>query len=135
MIDRTAFVVTDLTRARRFYDALTRPLGLGTREIGKEAFLLGRSAEEPLPYLWIGTLGPSCWVEGSKPGINQTHVACLARTQQAVDEFYQAGLATGGRDNGPPGPRQGGESYYGAFLLDPDGNHIEAVYRRASRTS
>jgi catechol 2,3-dioxygenase-like lactoylglutathione lyase family enzyme len=131
MIDHTGFVVSDLSRARRFYDAIAKPLGLGTRDIGKEAFLLGRSAKEPIPYLWIGTSRPSYWAEGSKPGINQTHVAFVAATQQAVDEFYTAGIAAGGRDNGPPGPRQGADSYYGAFVLDPDGNNIEAVYREA----
>jgi catechol 2,3-dioxygenase-like lactoylglutathione lyase family enzyme len=129
MIDHTGFVVSDLSRARRFYDAIAKPLGLGTRDIGKEAFLLGRSAQEPIPYLWIGTLRPSYWAQGSKPGINQTHVAFVASSQQVVDEFYTAGIAAGGRDNGPPGPRQGGDSYYGAFVLDPDGNNIEAVYR------
>jgi catechol 2,3-dioxygenase-like lactoylglutathione lyase family enzyme len=131
MIDHTGFVVSDLSRARRFYDAIAKPLGLGTRDIGKEAFLLGRSAKEPIPYLWIGTLRPSYWAQGSKPGINQTHVAFVASSQQVVDEFYTAGIAAGGRDNGPPGPREGGDSYYGAFVLDPDGNNIEAVYRAA----
>src|SRR5690349_7444536 len=106
MIDHTGFVVSDLSRARRFYDAIAKPLGLGTRDIGKEAFLLGRSAKEPIPYLWIGTLRPSYWAQGSKPGVNQTHVAFVASSQQVVDEFYTAGIAAGGRDNGPPGPRE-----------------------------
>ncbi len=58
------------------------------------------------------------------------HVAFVAPSQQAVDDFHRAALAAGGRDNGPPGPRTTGqESYYGAFVLDPDGNNIEACYR------
>jgi len=129
MLDHTGFVVSDLKQARRFYDAIAKPLGLGTKELGSDAFLLGRSAQEPLPYLWIGTLRPSYWVEGSRPGINQMHIAFVAKSRNAVDEFYTAGIAAGGRDNGPPGPRSGLESYYGAFVLDPDGNNIEAVYR------
>jgi len=129
MIDHTGFVVTDLARARRFYDAIARPLGLITREIGKEAFFVGRdAADQPVPYLWIGTLRPSYWVEGSRPGINQVHVAFKARDQQAVEEFYTAGIAAGGRDNGPPGARPNYGNYYAAFVLDPDGNNIEAVY-------
>jgi catechol 2,3-dioxygenase-like lactoylglutathione lyase family enzyme len=129
MLDHTGFVVTDLAKARRFYDAIARPLGLGTKDIpGQDAFLLGRSAEQPIPYLWIGTTRPSFWVEGSRAGINQTHVAFVAGSRQAVEDFYQAGLAAGGRDNGKPGPRYNNQ-YYGAFVLDPDGNNIEACYR------
>jgi catechol 2,3-dioxygenase-like lactoylglutathione lyase family enzyme len=57
-------------------------------------------------------------------------VAFAAKDQAMVDEFYRATLAAGGRDNGKPGPRDGaGNSYYGAFVLDPDGNNIEAVAR------
>ena len=131
MLDHTGFVVSDLAKARRFYDAIAKPLGLGTIDNGPRAFLLGRSAQEPIPYLWIGTLRPSYWAEGSRPGLNQTHVAFVAPTKEAVDEFYRAALAAGGRDNGPPGPRNAGE-YYGAFVLDPDGNNIEACARGAA---
>jgi catechol 2,3-dioxygenase-like lactoylglutathione lyase family enzyme len=132
MLDHTGFVVTDLARARRFYDAIAKVLGLGTIDNGDQAFLLGRSADEPLPYLWIGTLRPSFWVEGSRAGINQTHIAFIASSKAVVDEFYRAALAAGGRDNGPPGAREGNvgdEHYYGAFVLDPDGNNIEACAR------
>jgi len=129
MLDHTGFVVTDLAKARRFYDAVAKALGLGTVDNGPQAFLLGKSAEEAIPYLWIGTTRPSYWVEGSRPGINQMHVAFKADSKQMVHAFYEAALANGGRDNGPPGPRQTGWPYYGAFVLDPDGNNIEAAYR------
>jgi catechol 2,3-dioxygenase-like lactoylglutathione lyase family enzyme len=131
MLDHTGFVVSDLARARRFYDAIAKALGLGTINIGDQAFLLGRGAEEPIPYLWIGTLRPSYWAEGSRPGLNQTHIAFAAPSKAAVDEFYRAALAAGGRDNGKPGPREGNgdDDYYGAFVLDPDGNNIEACAR------
>ncbi len=131
MLDHTGFVVSDLAQARRFYDAIAKPLGLGTIDNGPQAFLLGRSAEEPIPYLWIGTLRPSYWAEGSRPGLNQMHIAFAAPTKDAVDEFYRAALAAGGKDNGKPGRREGADSYYGAFVLDPDGNNIEACYRGA----
>jgi predicted enzyme related to lactoylglutathione lyase len=55
-----------------------------------------------------------------------------ARSKTAVDEFHQAALAAGGKDNGKPGPRTGAGQYYGAFVLDPDGNNIEACVRGAS---
>ena len=129
MLDHTGFVVTDLARARRFYDAVAKALGLATHANSEESFLFGRSAEEPIPYLWIGTLRPSYWAEGSRPGINQTHIAFTAPSKAVVDEFYRAALAAGGRDNGPPGPREGAGDYYGAFVLDPDGNNIEACVR------
>jgi len=129
MFDHTGIVVTDLAKARRFYDAVGATLGLATAELTEQSFVFGRSQEEPIPYLWIGTLIPSYWVEGSRPGINQMHVAFVAESEEQVHEFYRAALAAGGTDNGPPGPREGADNYYGAFVLDPDGNNIEACYR------
>ena len=129
MIDHTGIVVSDLARARRFYDAIARPLGLATAANSPQSFLLGKSAEAPIPYLWIGTLIPSYWAEGSRAGLNQMHVAFIAPSKAAVDEFYRAALDAGGRDNGKPGPREGAGDYYGAFVLDPDGNNVEACAR------
>ncbi|MGK6354743.1 VOC family protein [Sphingomonas sp. DT-207] len=129
MLDHTGIVVTDLAKARRFYDAIAAALGLATVSNSPDSFLFGRSAEEPIPYLWIGTLRPSYWVEGSRAGINQMHVAFIAQSREMVHAFHAAGLAAGGRDHGAPGPREGVPGYYGAFLLDPDGNNIEACYR------
>lgn len=128
MLDHTGIVVTDLSKARKFYDAVAKALGLGTLDNGQDAFLLGRGQGQ-IPYLWIGTLRPSYWIEGSRAGINQMHVAFAAKDKAAVDEFHRAALAAGGRDNGKPGPRPFAEKYYGAFVLDPDGNNIEAVAR------
>lgn len=129
MLDHTGIVVTDLDRARRFYDAISKPLGLATHPLTDASFVLGRSKEQPIPYLWIGTLRPSYWVEGSRAGINQMHVAFVADSKAMVDAFHGAALAAGGRDNGKPGPRENTPDYYGAFVLDPDGNNIEACVR------
>ena len=129
MIDHTGIVVGDLARARAFYDAIAAPLGLATASNGPESFLFGKSREEPIPYLWIGTLRPSYWAEGSRPGLNQMHIAFIAPSKQAVHDFHAAGIAAGGADHGAPGPREGAAGYYGAFLLDPDGNNIEACWR------
>jgi len=131
MLDHTGIVVSDLARARTFYDAVATALDLQTATNGPESFLLGRSREDPIPYLWIGTTRPSYWVDGSRAGINQMHVAFAASSQQAVIDFHTAAVAAGGRDNGQPGPRDGVPNYFGAFVLDPDGNNIEACYRRA----
>lgn len=129
MLDHTGIVVTDLAKARRFYDAVAGALGLATADLTEQSFVFGRSKEEPIPYLWIGTLIPSYWVEGSRAGINQMHVAFVASSKEQVQEFHRAAIAAGGTDNGAPGPREGAEKYYGAFVLDPDGNNIEACYR------
>ncbi len=131
MLDHTGFVVTDLAKARRFYDAIAKPLGLATVDNFEGSFLLGRGPNQ-YPYLWIGTLRPSYWIEGSRAGINQMHVAFSAKDKAAVDAFYKAALDAGGKDNGKPGPREGAGDYYGAFVLDPDGNNIEACARGAA---
>jgi catechol 2,3-dioxygenase-like lactoylglutathione lyase family enzyme len=132
MLDHTGIVVSDLAKARRFYDAIAEALGLATASNSAGSFLFGRSAEEPIPYLWIGTTRPSYWAEGSRAGLNQMHVAFIAPSKEAVDAFHHAAIAAGGRDNGAPGPREGVGEYYGAFVLDPDGNNIEACVRGAA---
>ena len=101
MLDHTGIVVSDLAKARKFYDAVAQALGLGIVTPHKDFFLLGRGPGQ-IPYLWIGTLHPSYWVEGSRAGINQMHVAFAAKDNAAVDEFYRATMAAGGRDNGKP---------------------------------
>jgi catechol 2,3-dioxygenase-like lactoylglutathione lyase family enzyme len=125
MLHHTGFVVTDLAKARIFYDSIARPLGLKTQTVGDKAFML-MPADGGVPRLWIGTQKPSYWAPGSRPGINQMHLAFLAPSHEVVKEFHRVGLEAGGRDNGRPGPRKGVSDYYGAFLLDPDGNNIEA---------
>lgn len=129
MLDHTGIVVSDLAKARRFYDAIAAILGLATKDLSPQSFVLGKSQQEPIPYLWIGTLRPSYWAEGSRAGLNQMHIAFVASSKEMVDAFYETALEAGGRDNGKPGPRTGAENYYGAFVLDPDGNNIEAAYR------
>ena len=107
MLDHTGIIVSDLTAARRFYDAVAEALGLQTASNSPESFLFGHSAEQPIPHLWIGTTRPSYWVEGSRAGLNQMHVAFVARDKAMVEAVHRAALAAGGRDNGAPGPREG----------------------------
>ena len=75
---------------------------------------------------------PDFWLAGDGAG-KSTHIAFAAPDRRTVDEFYTAALGAGGRDNGAPGIREyyRADHYYAAFVLDPDGNNIEAVCRRA----
>jgi catechol 2,3-dioxygenase-like lactoylglutathione lyase family enzyme len=71
---------------------------------------------------------PDFWIAGGKPNTSPVHVAFRVTRRSLVDAFYQAAIAAGGRDNGPPGLRPHYHpNYYGAFVLDPDGHNIEAV--------
>jgi catechol 2,3-dioxygenase-like lactoylglutathione lyase family enzyme len=86
-------------------------------QTGKDAHAgFGRDGK---PSFWLGT--------GAHPS-GPAHIAFAAATRAEVDAFYKAAIAAGARDNGPPGIREHYHpSYYGAFVLDPDGNNIEAV--------
>ncbi len=117
LIDHLQLVVRDLEASRGFYQALFDVLGIP----------LGGEGEN---YFWVDELFISSAdnenVSGQLTG--RVHVAFQARDQAMVDAAYKAGLDAGGRDNGAPGERTYHPSYYAAFLLDPDGNNIEAVY-------
>ena len=121
MLDHLTLGVSDLARSRHFYDAALWPLGLSVlHEVFDQFVGYGESGR---PYFWIG-------LTAGGPG--PVHVAFAAADRAAVDAFYQSALAAGGRDNGSPGLRpQYSPSYYGAFVLDPDGANIEAVCRAA----
>ena len=130
MIDHMGFRVRDLSAARRFYEAVAGALGLSVIDNTPNSFLVGRSAAEPLPFLWVGTDDPSFWTGQHRISLSPIHLALTAKDRKAVDAFHAAGLEAGGIDNGRPGPREGAwPGYYGAFLLDPDGNNIEAAFR------
>ena len=130
MIDHFGFRVRDLARARSFYDAVLRPLGLQAVDNTKESFVIGRSRAEPLPFIWVGITEPAFWTGAHETSRSPIHVAFKARSREVVDAFHRAGLAAGGTDNGAPGPRGPAEmKYYAAFVLDPDGNNIEAGVR------
>jgi len=127
MLDHIGVAVADMDRSKAFYAAALKPLRLGlvmevtAAQTGTEAHA-GFGAESK-PFFWIGT--------GAKPK-GGTHVAFVAETRAEVEAFYRAALAAGGRDNGAPGLRPHYHpNYFGAFVLDPDGNNIEAVCHRA----
>ncbi len=124
MIDHIGLAVSNFEKSGAFYNHVLAPLGI-TMLVSISAEQTGSHpaagfGEGSKPYLWIST---------GKP-VARTHVAFVAKTHAAVDEFYKAALAAGGTDNGPPGPRAHySPDYYGAFVLDPDGHNIEAVCR------
>lgn len=121
MIDHIGIEVSDISVARRFYTKALAPLGItplmeyeGSVGFGSD---LGKG---PRPYLWLNERG--------REPVRGAHIALRARTLEQVHEFHAAALAAGGTDNGAPGPRPHYHaSYYAAFVLDPDGNNVEAV--------
>jgi len=117
MIDHVHLVVGDLEASRRFYRAVLSVLGIGLGGEGKTHFW----ADE----LFVST-ADSRHAQGQQTG--RVHLAFQAPNREAVDEFHRVGLVSGGRSNGEPGLRPYHPGYYAAFLLDPDGNNIEAVY-------
>jgi catechol 2,3-dioxygenase-like lactoylglutathione lyase family enzyme len=125
MYDHVGLTVRDLAASLRFYEAALAPLGhaLGPRD--ETSAGLGPPGE-PGFWLYVGD-GDGGGASGGAGG-RGAHVAFRAATRSAVDRFHESGLGAGGRDNGAAGPRPDyGPHYYAAFLLDPDGNNVEAV--------
>ncbi|MDO8361127.1 MAG: VOC family protein [Devosia sp.] len=116
MIDHLHLRTRNLDASRRFYAAVLTSLGIPLIDGGDHFF-----ADE----LWVDTGEQSSHV----------HFAFQAADHAAVDRWYAAGLAAGGRDNGPPGDRPYHPGYYAAFLLDPDGNNVEAVHHGPAKRS
>jgi catechol 2,3-dioxygenase-like lactoylglutathione lyase family enzyme len=125
MIAHVGILVSDIEKSKRFYTEALKPIGYQMlREYGVTSTRPAASAgfgQPPRADLWI--------YQGiaSKTGV---HIAFQVNKRSLVDAFYHAAIAAGGKDNGKPGIRpQYNPNYYGAFVLDPDGNNIEAVCR------
>jgi predicted lactoylglutathione lyase len=124
LIDHVQLVVVDINASKRFYravfEALSVPLG-----------------EETAEYFWADELfistADSKAASGSLTG--RVHLALQAESREAVDRFHKAAIAAGGMDHGAPGERPYHPGYYAAFVLDPDGNNIEAVYHGPGKRS
>lgn len=112
----------DLSAAIAFYDRALAPLAISRLEtIGQEAAAYGRQ----YPEFWI------CLPYNGQPASagNGAHIGFSAESRESVQEFHKASLKAGAIDNGRPGPRsEYGEHYYGCFVIDPEGNRIEAVF-------
>jgi len=124
LIDHIQLVVRDLAAARRFYAAILETLGLPIGGAGDDYFW----ADE----LFVSTPDSKA-AQGQLTG--RHHLAFQAQSRAVVDRFYEAALANGGKDNGAPGERPYHPGYYAAFVLDPDGNNIEAVYHGEAKRS
>ncbi len=124
LIDHIQLVVRDLEASKRFYGAMFEVLGIAIEPIGDTYF----AADE----LFVST-ADSDGAQGQLTG--RVHLAFQAVDREQVERVYAAGLAKGGQDNGPPGERPYHPGYYAAFLLDPDGNNIEAVYHGEAERS
>ena len=124
LIDHLQLVVRDLNASRDFYTAVLAVLGIPIIDTSYNYFwadeLVVSSAESPAA---LGVL------------TGRQHLAFQAGDRATVDAFYRAALDHGGRDNGAPGERAYHPGYYAAFVLDPDGNNIEAVYHGEARRS
>ncbi len=124
MLDHVSLGVTDIGRSRRFYDAVLRPLGI----VRIVDFGGGQGSDYGSAP---GSLGVEFTITAEPGGValsQGTHLCFRAPDRAAVHAFYATALAAGGRDDGPPElcPQYHAD-YYAAFVLDPDGHHIEAV--------
>lgn len=124
LIDHIQLVVRDLEASRRFYEALFDVLGLP----------LGGEGDD---YFWVDELFVSTADSEAAAGqlTGRHHLAFQARDRAMVEAWHKAGLAAGGVDNGAPGERKYHPGYYAAFLVDPDGNNVEAVFHGEARKS
>ena len=126
MLDHVGFGVSDFARSKQFYERALAPsatvivMEVTPQESAGEAF--AGFGDERKPYFWIGT---------GNALSGRLHVAFMAKDRAAVDAFYRAAIAAGGKDYGAPGLRPHYHpNYYGAFVLDPDGHNVEAVCHR-----
>ncbi|UXR65315.1 VOC family protein [Bdellovibrio bacteriovorus] len=124
LIDHLQLVVADLEKSKKFYSAVLGSLGISM------------GGEGP-GFFWCDELFISAVDSQASAGklTGRTHLAFQAQDRDAVKKFYEAGLASGGKDNGGPGERPYHPGYYAAFLLDPDGNNIEAVFHGPANRS
>ncbi len=121
MFDHAGFDVRDLRKSKAFYEKALAPLGHKCLMYSEEWKAAG-----------FGTDHPGFWIVEGKPtnGEDDVHLCFSAKSREEVRAFYEAAIAAGGRDLGKPGPRPHySEHYYGAFVLDPDGNNVEACCR------
>ncbi len=118
MYDHIGLAVKDIALSVRFYTAVLAPLGYVLCSSDETSAGFG---PKDAPALWL-------YASKNEPRPAATHVAFSASTRKAVDRFHAAAIEAGGRDNGPAGVRADyAPTYYAAFVLDPDGNNVEAV--------
>lgn len=119
LFDHVHLVVADLGLSRRFYGAVIGSLGLPIQIVDGPGFFY---ADE-------------LFVSQGTENRSNVHIAFQAADRECVHRFYHAALGAGGRDNGSPGERNYHPGYYAAYVLDPDGNNIEAVFHGPANRS
>jgi catechol 2,3-dioxygenase-like lactoylglutathione lyase family enzyme len=124
LIDHLQLVVADLDRSKRFYGAVLEVFGIPI-------------AGEGPGFFWADELVVSSIDSPAASGglTGRTHLAFQAQDREMVQRFHRAGLAAGGTDHGAPGLRPYHPGYFAAFLLDPDGNNVEAVHHGPAKRS
>lgn len=129
VVDHVGFRVSDLSASRRMYEAALAELEfvvLGEGEFEGDAYVLfGRGESDDFSLHTVGSK------RGRDRVTTGAHIAFIASSEDAVKRWHAAALRKGGTDNGPPGlrPEYSGR-YYAAFVLDPDGNNVEAVFHQ-----
>jgi catechol 2,3-dioxygenase-like lactoylglutathione lyase family enzyme len=119
MLDHLGLAVADFERSKAFYERALAPLGLSVLMEPVPGVAGFGEQHDQKPYFWIGDRDAPQTV---------VHVAFATQSRELVDAFHAAALEAGGTDNGGPGVREIYHlSYYGAYVLDPDGNNVEAV--------
>jgi catechol 2,3-dioxygenase-like lactoylglutathione lyase family enzyme len=126
ILDHISLTVSDYSRSKSFYEKALAPLGIAPiMEFGR-ACGFGKNGK---PEFWIGEGPASFQTAKHLEVITPTHIAFVTTKRADVDAFYKAALGAGAKDFGAPGVRPHYHpNYYGAFVLDPDGHDIEAVY-------
>ena len=114
MIDHVTIRVSDFEASKAFYTTVLEPLG----------YALPWSEDEQRAADW-GDISIS---QDDQPLSENVHIAFAAKNREEVDAFHRVAIEAGYRDNGPPGLRKYHAGYYGGFVLDPDGNNVEAVF-------
>jgi catechol 2,3-dioxygenase-like lactoylglutathione lyase family enzyme len=129
ILDHVTLVVSDYARSKTFYEKALAPLGIQRIVEFGQACGFGKAGK---PAFWIGT-GPTSFQRPEQLApITPTHVAFSAASRAEVEAFHAAALAADGKDFGAPGVRAHYHPrYYGAFVLDPDGHDVEAVFHGA----
>jgi catechol 2,3-dioxygenase-like lactoylglutathione lyase family enzyme len=131
LIDHTGIGVSDIHRSANFYDTALRPLAIRAVMCITRDFRPTDVEASDLGGVGYGIDYPIFWIDVFHPHRMRQHMAFRATNRQQVDAFHAAALRASGTDNGAPGFRTGGypPGYYAAFVLDPDGNNVEAVFR------
>lgn len=129
MFDHIGIFVSDPLRSIPFYEHCLAPLGIAIVQRQPEWGSVIFSGAAEFPFLWVGTARGDYHGTPLSPDVQRPlHFAFTAPSIEAVDAFHAAGIQHGGRDNGAP--ENCGDGYYAAFLIDPDGNNIEAGIRQ-----